>query len=331
LIDPDGLVLAFCCTVSYYLTLTTPTAQGSDFQDLSEITVQFWPEDATDVAADHHDNLAKTATFEVERHRITSKIEEDPTVKGIVDSFLDHLKEKLGDSIGASAVPLDGRFSSVRTMETNLGNFVTDAVLDACQNGNGSGADCVIMNSGTLRADRLFPPGNLTFLDLQVCACIPPELAIASRVRAVEVTSADMHHVTSHLTGTPGTFLLAQITLPLMDELCVIGLTGKQLLAALENGVSKWPALEGRFPQVAGIRFLFDPEQAPGNRIVAESVEVADAPLDYERVYGVAAKSFVGKSGKVIVAAWLVVVPHSRHKALTSLPPLPILVFRVHQ
>lgn len=141
--------------------------QGADFQDLSEITVQFWPEEEEDPNADP-DRLVTRASFEVERHRITSKVPEDPEVKQIVDSFLTELQVKLGQPIGASAVPLDARFSSVRTHETNIGNFITDAVLDACQGEDGAGADCVIMNSGTLRADRLFPPGNLTFLDLQV-------------------------------------------------------------------------------------------------------------------------------------------------------------------
>ena len=32
------------------------------------------------------------------------------------------------------------------------------------------------------------------------------------------------------------------------DPTAVISLTGDKLLAALENGVSKYPAMEGRFP-----------------------------------------------------------------------------------
>ena len=31
--------------------------------------------------------------------------------------------------------------------------------------------------------------------------------------------------------------------------------TGSQLLEALENGVSKYPELEGRFPQLSGVSF----------------------------------------------------------------------------
>ena len=42
---------------------------------------------------------------------------------------------------------LDGRFSSVRTAETNLGNLLCDVMLAALQ------ADCAILNAGTVRSN----------------------------------------------------------------------------------------------------------------------------------------------------------------------------------
>jgi 5'-nucleotidase len=62
--------------------------------------------------------------------------------------------------LGTFAVTLDGRFSKVRTSETNLGNWVCDAVLAA------TGADFVLLNSGTLRSDREHPAGEFTLRDL---------------------------------------------------------------------------------------------------------------------------------------------------------------------
>lgn len=45
---------------------------------------------------------------------------------------------------------------------------------------------------------------------------------------------------------------LFQVTvLPMMDSLIVLEVTGKQIVGALENGVSLYPRLEGRFPQVS--------------------------------------------------------------------------------
>ncbi|KAJ2663870.1 hypothetical protein IWW48_001136 [Coemansia sp. RSA 1200] len=56
---------------------------------------------------------------------------------------------------------------------------------------------------------------------------------------------------------------------PFEDPVVVVRLTGDQIRRALENGVSKWPAQEGRFPQVSGIRFVFDPTREPGDRVTS--------------------------------------------------------------
>lgn len=47
----------------------------------------------------------------------------------------------------------------------------------------------------------------------------------------------------------------------------MIEATSLEIKQALENGVSKYPATEGRFPAISGIRFEFDPNRPPGNRI----------------------------------------------------------------
>lgn len=41
--------------------------------------------------------------------------------------------------------------------------------------------------------------------------------------------------------------------LPMVDTTCVLECTGAQIVTALENGVSQWPKLEGRFPQVGAV------------------------------------------------------------------------------
>ena len=49
---------------------------------------------------------------------------------------------------------------SVRTRETNLGNFVCDVLRTACH------CDAVLMNSGTFRSDAVHSAGKLTNGDL---------------------------------------------------------------------------------------------------------------------------------------------------------------------
>ncbi|KXZ56803.1 hypothetical protein GPECTOR_1g723 [Gonium pectorale] len=92
--------------------------------------------------------------------------------------------------------------------------------------------------------------------------------------------------------------------LPMIDNTVVLECTGAQVVAALENGVSQWPKLEGRFPQVSGLKFKFDPSKPPGSRIVPGSVYVWEfesdpEPLDLERKYKVAVKEYLaqGKDG----------------------------------
>ena len=60
--------------------------------------------------------------------------------------------------------------------------------------------------------------------------------------------------------------------------------TGAQLLVALNNGVSQWPKLEGRFPQISGMSFSFDPDMEPGKRVIESSVKVGGKNLELELV-----------------------------------------------
>ena len=56
--------------------------------------------------------------------------------------------------------------------------------------------------------------------------------------------------------------------LPFGNTVVVAQITGADLLAALENGVSAVADKAGRFPQVSGMSFVYDPALPPGSRIV---------------------------------------------------------------
>ena len=87
--------------------------------------------------------------------------------------------------------------------------------------------------------------------------------------------------------------------LPMVDPLVVLEVTGDQLLQALENGVSKYPRLEGRFPQVSGISFTFDPSQPSGSRVSTSSVSVGGKKLASKLTYTLCTKNYIasGKDG----------------------------------
>jgi 5'-nucleotidase/UDP-sugar diphosphatase len=92
--------------------------------------------------------------------------------------------------------------------------------------------------------------------------------------------------------------------LPFGNTIATFKLKGADVLAALENGVSQAENPEnpstGRFAQVAGLRYTWDPEKPVGSRIV--SVEVGSAatgykPLDPNATYNMAANDFMRKGG----------------------------------
>jgi 2',3'-cyclic-nucleotide 2'-phosphodiesterase (5'-nucleotidase family) len=57
--------------------------------------------------------------------------------------------------------------------------------------------------------------------------------------------------------------------------------------------------MEGRFLQMSGVTFAFDPTKPAGSRIVSDSVKVQDEELKLEKLYVVATSDYIaaGKDG----------------------------------
>ena len=72
-------------------------------------------------------------------------------------------------------------------------------------------------------------------------------------------------------------------------------LSGADLLAALEHGVSKVEEKAGRFPQVSGLAFTYDPKLPSGTRVTG--VRVGGQPLDPVKTYRVATNDYMLKGG----------------------------------
>ena len=96
----------------------------------------------------------------------------------------------------------------------------------------------------------------------------------------------------------PGTTLLRrdiQSELPFGNKTILLEVTGADLLAALENGVSGVEEGAGRFPHVSGMAFRFDASRLPGSRVA--EVTVGGAPLEPSRTYRLATNDFLGRGG----------------------------------
>ncbi len=83
--------------------------------------------------------------------------------------------------------------------------------------------------------------------------------------------------------------------LPFGNRTVVTSITGKDVKAALENGVSQFEQRAGRFPQVSGIVATIDPKQPAGSRVV--SVTIGGEPIDDAKTYTVATNDFMLKGG----------------------------------
>jgi 2',3'-cyclic-nucleotide 2'-phosphodiesterase (5'-nucleotidase family) len=84
--------------------------------------------------------------------------------------------------------------------------------------------------------------------------------------------------------------------LPFDNKVILVEAPGSTVWAALENGVSQYPATAGRFLQVSGLKYSFDASKPAGQRML--SVETPDGkPLDFAKRYKVVINDFMGGGG----------------------------------
>jgi 2',3'-cyclic-nucleotide 2'-phosphodiesterase (5'-nucleotidase family) len=83
--------------------------------------------------------------------------------------------------------------------------------------------------------------------------------------------------------------------LPFSNVGVLLELSGADLLAALENGVSQVENKAGRFPQVSGLRLTYNPGKPAGSRVL--DVQVDGKALDRTATYRVATNDFLLKGG----------------------------------
>lgn len=87
---------------------------------------------------------------------ITSVLPQDAAMAALVKRYTNKLDVSFGRVVGRSSVPLDALGRDVRAKETNLGDFIADAMRQA------TGADVAIMNGGGIRSNQTYPAGPIT-------------------------------------------------------------------------------------------------------------------------------------------------------------------------
>ncbi len=184
----------------------------------------------------------------------------DERVVALIEEEKSEFEAKLNEKVGKTDFDLlakteDGEYL-IRNNETNLGDLVADAFQYV------TGADCVIVNSGSIRED--VKKGDVTYGNLlEVC--------------------------------------------PFKTELCVLNVTGQELLDALEYSLAFFPSDFGGFLQVSGITFDVDLDKDPGLEVDSDSmfvgfkgderrvsnVKIKGQPLDPQKTYKVGSGKYV--------------------------------------
>lgn len=93
--------------------------------------------------------------------------------------------------------------------------------------------------------------------------------------------------------GSPVTRRDVLLELPFGNHVAVLAIAGKDVRAAIENGIGLLPRHAGRFPQVSGMRYEADLSRPAGKRVL--SVRIGNAPLDDRKVYRMATNDFMAR------------------------------------
>lgn len=205
---------------------------------------------------------------------VVSGVTPDPAITQMIDDLKAGLAPVLGAVIGQSTrfVPRSDQCgkSDGRLCESLVGNETTDAMRRAY------GTDFALTNAGGLRAPLTC---NGTAGGSGFCpAFTPPPWQI-----------------------TRGQVLTL---LPFGNVVATVTLSGAELKAFLEHGVSAMPGSSGRFAQVSGLCFTYDITRPPGSRVTVVNRQSATGgcdggPVDLSSAasYTVALNDFIATGG----------------------------------
>jgi 2',3'-cyclic-nucleotide 2'-phosphodiesterase (5'-nucleotidase family) len=212
---------------------------------------------------------AKSVSFHVP---VASEVTPDPGIQAYIDDLNAQLAPILGEVIGESTVEVlrsDACGQSAgRICESRVGNLVTDAMRTTY------GTDFALTNSGGLRAALTCPAaGSSAFCPTGTTT--PPFPITRGGVIGV---------------------------LPFGNESTTVSITGDELRAFLENGVSAMPGANGKFPQVSGLCFTYDISAPVGSRVTSMVRQAADGSctgpaIDPATTYSITINDFIAAGG----------------------------------
>ncbi len=196
-------------------------------------------------------------------------VQRDAAATAMVAGYKAQLTAKMDVKIGtvADRTPRGGSPAVERSGEQAFGSWLADYVKSKYK------TDLVLLNGGGIR--DTFP----------ATAYLPADTTLRRPTSSASVTG-------------PWDVVLgdAYTVNPFGNNYATTTITGAQLWAALENGVSNYPT-DGRWPQVAGMKFTADVTKPKGERITVVTLTNGTAIAKDSTVYTIATLDFIGYGG----------------------------------
>lgn len=126
--------------------------------------------------------------------------------------------------------------------------------------------------------------------------------AMLDRVKTQGISIAIMNSGGVRASMDEGEITMGEIlsVLPFQNTLATFQLKGRDVIAALENGVSQVEDVKGRFPQVAGVKFTWDAAVEPNAGRITEVMVDVDGDwqaIDPEALYGIVSNDYLRSGG----------------------------------
>ena len=197
-----------------------------------------------------------------------SKLTPDAAAAALVKKYKDQVSAKLDVKIGqvSGIFPRGGTPAVERSGETEMGDYMADLVRAATK------TQLTIINGGGIR--DTFPAKTFTPADKTL---VRPATGVTG---PYDVTLGD-----------------ALTVFPFGNYIATTKMTGSDIWKAIENGVSQYPSA-GRFPQISGFKFAFDPSKGVGGRVTSiKTLDGKDIPNDASVEFTVSTLDFMVSGG----------------------------------
>jgi 5'-nucleotidase len=206
-------------------------------------------------------NKALGASIEIVKKAALSTVVADAATAALVKKYKDQMTSKLDVKIGSvsGTFPRGGTPAVERSGENPMGIYIADLLRAKYK------TDFALTNGGGIR--DTFPARTYVPVD---------KTLVRTGTGALDVTLGD-----------------ALTVYPFGNQVATTIVTGENLWKALENGVGGSYPGDGRFPQISGFKFTFDPTKAIGSRIVSVTKNDGTAIAKDQTVYTLTTLDFI--------------------------------------